>query len=459
MKIRTVLVWFVIAGVLAGLVAFSRASRQQSEASAPAATWTVSIDPAAAMGMALEVGGQERSRVTRASVGIDRWVLVRPDGAGESRWEADPERVRAALRLLATTSVTVDPDDSGDTEPGTPMLRVLSSDGSSVEIAFDQRASGGQVRAVIDVRDAQDIVERRVVGRLPASLYEALVRTDWGVWREQALFDSVTATAKAVTIEAGPNRVRLERGARGWAIVSPYALEADTEEVGRALGVIGTLQALGFEDSPPSDAEAGLDQPLATITVATDVGEQRLSLGRASDGTGKSIFARFESGENRATLTIDPESVAKLTALPEAYARRVPLALSAADIGQVRLIAPNGRTRFHARRQAGEWLIEGATATPDQRDAIERALRVLTLEPAARVAAQDASETPEGLLGEIRCLTNEGIPVASFSLRMGEQLKLDIARPIGEGREIVWTTVTDNAKGVALWASALIARG
>lgn len=455
MKIRTVLIWFVIAGLLAFAVAMSRSGSNATQTEAQPQSWSIEIDPARAESIELKLEGTTHARAERAAAGIDRWILSGPAAAD---WPADPERVRAALRLLATTAVSVSEEEL-QLDSDAPMIYVTESDGRSVEISFDPRASGGQVNAIIDVRDAQSIVERRVHGRLPANLFDALIRTEWGVWREQALFDSVTATAKSLTIEAGPNKVRLERGPRGWAIVSPYALEADSEEVARALSAIGSLRAESFIDQPPPIASTGLDRPLATITVATETNQQQLSLGRATDNSGKSIFATFNTSDTNTTISINPETVAQLTAVPEAYARRIPLGIAAADIGQIRLIAPNNRTRFHAKRQAGEWLVDGATASPDQRDAIDRALRVLTLESAASVATQPISETHDGHLGEFRCFTAEGIPVASVSLRVGDELKLHIARPAGETREIVWTTLTDNAKGVVLWASALLSRG
>ncbi len=455
MRIRTVLIWFVVAGLLAAAVAASRsggpgaANPTEPSASAP---WTIPLDPARVDRLSLATDGAERFAAERLATGVDRWSLAWNTGAGS--WTADPERVRAAIRLLASTPVTPSPDE---TETLTPVATVTlrDADGRSIDIGFSDRASGGQVPVVVDVRNEQDIAERRVVGRLPASTFDAFVRTPWTAWRSTPLFDAVTANARSVEIVAGPHAVRLQRGARGWAITRPYALEADAEEVERTLNAIASLQAARFVDTAPPDNATGLDTPIASIGVETDAGIRSLDLGAGTDGQGNTIFARITTPTATSIVHIDRESVAKLTAVPEAYARRTPLGISGADIARVRFMATTGRARFEARRNAGDWVIDGIPATPDQRDAINRLVTVLTLEPAARVAAVDNSDQTNTPLGEARLLTEEGLPLAALTLAMGDELRLVLSRPLDGERSIEWTCVSENAKGVALWAGAI----
>jgi len=463
MRIRTVLIWFVVAGILAAAVAASRSGGPASPSEqSNAEPWTIPVDPARVDRLSLSASSTETYAVERVARGVDRWLLRWQTDTGEqTSWSADPERVRAAVRLLASTPVTPTADA---TERVTPVatVNIRESDGRSVDIGFGPRSAGGQVPVVVDVRDAQDIAQRRVIGRLPANTFDAFVRTPWIAWRDTALFDAVTANARAVSIQAGPYSVRLERGSQGWAITEPYALEADSEEVERALGAIASLRAAEFVDAPPADNASGLDSPIATIAVRTQTGVRRLALASGTGATGANIFARITTTQGGTDVSsvvhIDRESVAQLTAVPEAYARRTPLGLSSADIARVRFMGTNGNARFEARRTAGDWTIDGVPASPDQRDAINRLLTVMTLEPAARVATLDPDADGGTPLGEVRFMTEEGLPLGALKLAVGEELRLSMSRPLPDGRSLEWTAISENAKGVALWASAIASR-
>ncbi|MEM9374143.1 MAG: DUF4340 domain-containing protein [Planctomycetota bacterium] len=457
MRIRTVLIWFIVAGVLAAAVAGSRSggtsatNRPKPNAANP---WTIPLDPARIDRLSLISNGSEHFAAERLAQGVDRWSLNWAADSGTRTWTADPERVRAAVRLLASTPVTPSSDESESVDPvATVSLR--ESNGRSVDIGFADRVSGGQVPVVVDVRDEQNIAERRVVGRLPANTFDAFVRTPWTAWRNTPLFDAVTANARSMEIVAGPYTVRLQRGARGWAITRPYALEADNEQVERTLGAIASLQAAQFVDSAPSDEATGLANPIASISVETDAGIRSLALGAGTNGQGNTIFARITTPNAASVVHVDRESVAKLTAVPEAYARRTPLGISGADIARVRFLATTAQTRFEARRTAGEWSIDGIPASPDERDAINRLITVLTLEPAARVAAINTDDETNTPLGEIQLLTDEGLPLGALSVAMGEELRLAVSRPLDDTRSIEWTCISENAKGVTLWASAI----
>lgn len=457
MRIRTVLIWFVVAGLLAAAVAASRSGGPAaSNPTQPTAAepWTIPIDPARVDRLSLTENGTERFAAVRLAQGVDRWTLNWNTDAGNGSWAADPERVRAAIRLLASTPVTPSADESESID-SVATVTLRESDGRSIDIGFAGRASGGQILVIVDVRDEQSIAERRVVGRLPANTFDAFVRTPWTAWRDASLFDAVTANASAVAIQAGPYRVRLLRGSRGWAITQPYALEADSEEVERTLNAIASMQAAQFVDAPPADIATGLDTPIASIAIETDAGIRTLDIGSGTDGQGNTIFARISTRTISSVIHVDREQVAKLTAVPEAYARRTPLGISGADIARVRFMATTGRARFEARRNAGDWIIDGIPASPDQRDAINRLITVLTLEPAARVAAINTDDQTNTPLGEVRFLTEEGLPLAALNLAMGDELRLAVSRPLDDTRSIEWTCISENAKGVTLWASAI----
>ncbi|MEM9374053.1 MAG: DUF4340 domain-containing protein [Planctomycetota bacterium] len=455
MRIRTVLVWFVVAGVLALLVAISRSgSNRPDRAATQGEPWAIPLDLARVDRLVLTAGGVERFAIERTRQTADRWVLTWANDAATASWPAQAERVRAAIRLLASTPVITTGDEAEAASP-TATLSVHEADGRSVEIGFGDRTVGGQIPVIVDVRDEQNIARRRVLGRLPADSFDAFVRTPWTAWRDNGIFDAGTASAASVVIQAGSHRVRLQRGSQGWAITDPYPLDADDEEVGRALGVIASLTATEFVDGAVPDNATGLSDPIATISVDSGQGTRVLELGRPGAADAAALFARVSTGPDRQVIRIDSESVARLTAVPEAYARRTPLGISAADVARVRFIATNGTIPFEARRRAGDWTIGGVPATPDERDAINRLLTVTTLEPAARVAVIPADSETGKSLGEVRFLTEEGLPLGALRLTMGEDLRLALARPLNDVNSIEWTSVSEKAKGVALWASAV----
>lgn len=463
MRTRTVLFWAVLAGLLAVVVALTRSPgvRPDAHPSGPA-TWTLPIDPARVVLLKKIAPGRPDETARRAANAADRWTLEWPAPGGTARrWPADDARVRAALRLLSTTEITLG-DEDPDLET-VATLRVVEGDNRAIEVAFAPRSAGGLTPVVVSVLNADGFADKRVYGRIGSGVPDAFVRTDWSAWRDPTLFEPAAATTRALSVSNAVASVRLERGARGWAIAAPFVLDADPRQVDRLLNAIAGLQASGFEDNPPQDSVTGLDKPGATIRVETDSGTRELLIGKPTSGDGQSFYARIWNPDSPASLdAIVRLSFADPNALnpnPDYYARLTPLPVSPADVAQVRFVGADGRPRLESRRSAGDWTIAGAKATPDQRDAIDRLVRVLTTDPAAKVRWQDVPADTRGELGIVECLTPEGLPIARLTVRVEDGLNLVVARPAGEGRELVWTATSETAKGVALWASALANRG
>jgi hypothetical protein len=465
MRVRTVLAWFVIAGFLAVLVVLTRTSGGSAPGSngqAGPTTWTIPLDPARVTRMVRLDGPDETASVSRAATGAERWTLRWESEPGRTQsWPADDTRLRAALRLIATTPIAIATDD----EPVEPLatVRVTESDGRSVDIGFAPRAAGGQTRVVIDLRDANGIAEKRVVGRMPSSLPDALARTDWTAWRDETLFDVGVATVRVVDMHLRQQgtmaNTRLQRGARTWAVTAPFTIDASADAVQRSIDAIVSLRVAGFEDSPPPVEVTGLTEPNVVISLLGDDDDGTLTVGKPTGSSRENTYyARFDRSGTSAVIRITAESLNKIVFAPEAFARRTPLGISAGDVARLRFVGPDGRTRLEAERTADGWAIAGQPASPDQRDALDRALRVMTAEPAAALAYRLPPEDAKGHLGQIQCLTMEGIPIAAMTVRVEDGLRLVLSQPAGD-RELAWTCTSENAQAVALWASALANRG
>lgn len=470
MRVQTVLIWVVVAGLLAGAVALTRSGpgggRGANAGPEASARWTIPIDPARVASLRRTIADPARTRPASAErTGPDAWVLRWTDPAGQSQsWNADPGRVRAALRLLSTAEITVS-NEPHDMAPIT-TLQVTETDGRSVEVWFGARAAGGQTPVVVVVKGAGGVAEKRVDGRIGSGVPDAFVRTDWSLWRDPTIFDAGISVTDALAIRTQTHSVRVQRTPRGWAVTEPFAIEAESAEIERTMGVLQGMKAASFDDSGSPDAATGLDSPIATVRVEARTGARTLEVGGPAE-TGGGRFARITAGDSVAIIRLDPEALGRITAAPEAYARRTPLALSPAEIAALRLTGADGRVRIDARRGAtgaGEWTIGGTTApaTRDQRDALDRVVRVLTSEPAARVAAHDRAAIVGGQLGTLELLGLDGGVLAILRLRTepgADAMRLLVSSDIDADRELVWTHATDQAKGVVAWAAALTAGG
>jgi hypothetical protein len=468
MRVQTVLIWVVVAGLLAGVVALTRSGPGARMTAGPEtpARWTVPIDPARVASLRRTVPDTTPSTAERT--GPDAWTLRWTDTAGQARsWSADPGRIRAALRLLGTAEITLS-DEPHEMAP-TTTLQVTEADGRSVEIWFGARAAGGQTPVVVVVKGADGVAEKRVDGRIGSGVPDAFVRTDWSFWRDPTIFDAGVAVTDALAIQTQTHRVRVQRTNRGWAVTEPFAIEADAGEIERAVIALQGMKAQSFDDSSNPDTITGLDNPIVTIRVEARTGIRTLEVGGPAE-SGGGRFGRITAGDSVAIIRFDIEAL-HISVSPEAYTRRTPVALGPADIAGLRLTGADGRVRLDARRGptgAGEWILgdDPAPASRDQRDAIDRVVRVLTAEPAARVAAQarPAPTAPptSGRLGTLELLGLDGGVLATLRLRTepgADAMRLLVSTDLDDDRELVWTHATDQAKGVVAWAAALTAGG
>lgn len=459
MRVSTVLTWVIVAGVLAGLVAWTMVSGPRTgtvRGEQTPESWTIPIDPARVTALVRFDAGVESVRAERSG---DQWLL-RWGGAAEAAnsWRADEGKVRAAIRLLSTTQVTLSAEDEAAETVVT--VRVYESEGRSVEIGFGPRSAGGQTPVTVYVHGKDGFGEKKVVGRIGSGVPDALARTPWAVWRDPSIFGAASATTRAFEVHGAGLTTRLERSARGWAITQPFQMEADVGEVTRTLALIGSIEAASFEEQPLSPELTGLGTPLAMIRLEREVGDRTLVIGGSADAARKTVYARVSDGPINALVQLSAEQInSQFSAAPQAYARRTPVAVPAADVGMVRVVSPEGQTRFEATRQAGLWQTAGRAATPDERDAIDRLFRILASEPAASVGITEIPPEGRDDLGQVHLLTGDGTPITRVSVRRGDALQLVVSQDLTDGRSMVWTNASEQAKAVAIWLSALAMQG
>src|SRR5512138_1508777 len=184
MRVRTVLIWVVAAGVLAGLVALVRTAGPAAGPREARASLTIPIDTARVQRLVRATPDGPPTVAERT--GPDAWTLRWSDASGRQRsWAADPGRVRAALRLLGTAEIVPAAEEH---ELGPERtVRAEESGGRSVELWFGPRSAGGQTPIVVLVKGADGIAERRVDGRIGSGVPDAFVRADWALWRDPTL--------------------------------------------------------------------------------------------------------------------------------------------------------------------------------------------------------------------------------------------------------------------------------
>lgn len=200
----------------------------------PAADWrdraVLAVDPASVSGLLLERGG-ERLELSRKG---EHWVL-----AGGP--EVDDEVVEAALKILGglRASRIHNPDyDAGLEQPAARVT--LQTEAGSIGLSLGAREDGGAGFVRVDGRpDVYRVsAQARRVMLLPAALLRdrSLFRFDVGQVEELRLVDG----GFTIVLQPAPDG--------GWAIVQPANMDADQEQVQRAVAALAELRAARIVD-------------------------------------------------------------------------------------------------------------------------------------------------------------------------------------------------------------------
>lgn len=469
MSLRTVLIALIVAGVFAGMVLISAGlSGSGSEGDAGnASIRTLGFDPAAVIEVRVESGVVGEQSALRESGAIDGWRvrLVEADGDG---WPADSTRIRTVLRALASASLQVQDDESIGELLG--MLSLTNGDGVTTEVRFGSQAAGGFVPVEVVSRGGDGIAKGRWFGRIERTLRDSLISEGIASWRSRDLFDLTMSEVFGARVESGRDSVGLERSSRGWMIEEPWIAGADGASVQAMVGLTLGLTAERFYDHEIYTKDlTGLGSPIATILLRDGDGtEHAVSLGAAVDAVGSEVFAEYQvSDQNTAIVAIKTEGLNRLTASPLGYVQQSPVAMPRADIGKLRVLSAEGEARLLCEPKLGSWVVGGTVASPSQKSAIERLVKVMSQENAGLIyvltdgVREDGSGSPATAVGVIEISDRSGRTTrldAGIEATTGT-IKLLLTKAIGGGVELVWVLESQDASGTGAWLAAMTAGG
>lgn len=438
MNARAVLIWVVVAAVLAGVYLLLGSPARQSRAEAgDGELLRIPIDPAQVDRIEVRAG-EESVVVERAAWSSTGWTLRWSENGREVAWAAREQRVRGALRALS--SARLGARDGGVGESAEASWTLGSGD-ERVRVDLMSGGVGGRrgIR-VFDGSDGEGISAWAARDVASVMAPEAMM-----VWRDGAALPRVGSGASSLTIEGGGARVVLGRSRGAWSVREPVEAPAEDRVVEDALGRLASLDAGeggGLWVGSSDDEVTGLDRPIAVIELETvqrvpegdgfrrEVTRQRLEIGGNARASGATRFVRarsdviVEGALDKArslgpvVLAMDVSAMSRLTSSVEAYVSRVPSEVSGADVGVVRVLdGPVEDVGEFVRDRRG-WVRAGdeASLSGGDRRAIDGLLRIACEEAAARVEVLGAESEVDGRLCEVRLESRGGTVLGSFEL-------------------------------------------
>lgn len=372
----------------------------------------LAFDPAQVERLEVEAGGR-RSWVERDTwFGSPLWILRWGQGGPEHSWPADESRVRAALRVLATTAL--EPGEALALPGATLTLRTL--DGTAHTLQFSDRPIAGKIGVQVESGG------KRISGLTDAALFDAFVRTGLAAWRDEHALLSPGVGPSRVFVTAGDSALSLARREGRWTLLEPLVVPAEPEPTNELVrNVSGLLAERFIDEMPMSDERAGFGQPLARVEaehdlrISRDSGpesllvRQTLTVGGPTDLSGQSVYGLVEwtvtaaDGSTRplagpVVVAVATESLNRLTTHPEPLVARTSTSAPPGSFQQVELTLDDQSVRLE--RFGAGWAFKSESLLPDDSGALESLSRLLAQRPADRVALGDA---PEGVpLLEVR---------------------------------------------------------
>ncbi|MGJ8635537.1 MAG: DUF4340 domain-containing protein [Phycisphaerales bacterium] len=467
MSLRTVLIALIVAGVFAGLVLVSTSLTGSDSGAGEANTSIRSLgfDPAAVVEVRVESESVGEQSAFRESGAIDGW-RVRLGETGGDGWAADSTRIRTVLRALSSASLSVQDDESIGELLG--MLSLTDGEGVTTEVRFGSQAAGGFVPVEVVSRGGDGIAKGRWFGRIERALRDSLISEGIASWRSKELFDLTMSEVFGARVESGRDSVGLERSSRGWTIEEPWTAGADGASVQGMVGLTLGLAAERFYDPEVYTEDlTGLGSPIATIELLdADGGSHSITLGAAVNPDGTEVFAEYQVDDGAsAILAIKTEGLNRLTASPLGYVRQSPIDMARADIGKLRVQSAEGDERLVVEPKLDSWTVGGTVASPSQKSAIERLVKVLTRENAGLIyvlrdgVREDGSGAADSAVGVIEITDRSGRTTrldAGIEANSGT-IKLSFTKALGDGVELVWVLESQDASGTGAWLAAMTA--
>jgi len=467
MSLKSVLISFIVAGVLAGLVLISRGlTGQQNGADRPGSR-TIGIDPVSVVEIRVEGNTVGTHSAYREPDKVDSWV-VRLGDEHSSEWDANEARVRTVLRALGSASITLtDEEPIGDLY-GT--LSLIENDNMTTEVRFGTDVSGGFVRAEIVLRGVDGIATSRWFGRIDRSLRYSFLDEGFSSWRSLDLFGMTLNQVTGARVSAGGSTTGLSRGAYGWSVSHPWTVPADRGIVQELLGLTLGLRAERiYDEALYTDDLTGLDSPIARIEISSapmsgadpETTRAVIEIGSAVDNTGEEVFARYTArGRDAAVIALKTKGLNRLTASPLAYVHQTASELNRADIQSIRILGVDGTERIAFESSSGSWENTNGAVSKSQESALDRMIETLTKERAVRIyQTSDQAESETTQIGSIHLIEDDNTETAfmvSIESASGS-VRLHLSQTFGDTHEIVWVLGSAEAGGTGAWIAALAA--
>lgn len=186
--------------------------------------------------------------------------------------------------------------------------------------------------------------------------------------------------------------------APGWRLVEPIQAPADARTVDALLSDLEYLRAEGFEDAPPSDAEAGLAEPELRVELELGDGEdattRSLAIGSEVDGR------RLARGAEASLYAIASERLDDFPRTLGAYRYRTLAKFVATDAQSFELVfhPPDGEPYTVSGRRSGSgWTTEPDPMAPEKTGRMIAELARLRAEDVAADAMGDDELAAVGL--------------------------------------------------------------
>lgn len=425
--------------------------------------------PSEVRGVRIESPGG-RLELTRVGAA---WTMTVEGPGGGVRWPAEPEHVRAALRLL-TEAVDTGTPREGQAAPTTDLSVRLEHEGGPTVVRFGPVLAGGACQMVVSGESEEP-------GRTPAArastrelrdIFEPGAAQAWRAPR--ALPDAALGVAR-IELVTGTQRITLRQAGGAWSLIEPMALAAESDAAQRLASVLASIPVDRFSDElNEASAEGGFDAPSATIVIERDervaegegvrtrVVRSELRVGRLADLSGSAALClarawSIEGGTETplwgpAVVVVPTAELNRISPAPEAYVTRRSWAWPASEVRTLAIIVDAdtaGTTRFE-RGPAG-WRVPGtdgaATASPEDEAALGALLAMLceSRAPAVLPGAQgtgvlwshrvQSTGLAGAALGEVRLGRTQGasplLAVESSGVIRGYDIDPGLARWLG----------------------------
>lgn len=278
----------------------------------------------------------------RLERGEEHWGLTEPVAFWAKSLAIDG--IASALADLTSKAVFDEPEPLEEYGlDGEPAVRFWEGEAAHELRIGDKSPIGGNTYVASEDTTRVYAVETYLVNAMDKSL---------GDLRDPRVLDFDRESVSGFDASWPGGRVSLERSGENWLVTAPVEAAADGDTVDSLLSTLLFMRADGFEDSPPSDGETGLDAPSFQVELHTTEGADPVRLAIGSHTLGARRLAR---GRSETTLYLIDES--RLEDFPrelEAYRFKQLAEFSEEDAARFELVYEEGGVKTTVTGERGE---------------------------------------------------------------------------------------------------------